>query len=73
MHGGPAYDTAKGQPRMLNGPDFFGQKTEISIAPSSEPQNSGTESVTVNSSTTENFQALGKINRNKYPSLFGRF
>ena len=45
MRPGPPYDTAKGHPRPLSPRDFKSKKLEIPIAPSSEPQNTVTESV----------------------------
>jgi len=44
MRGGPLYDSAKGQPRPLSGPDFFGQKTWNPVGSDGEPEKSGTES-----------------------------
>jgi len=51
MRGCPPYNWAKVHPNRLTPQDFLAKKTEISIAPNGEPQKSGTESVTVNSST----------------------
>ena len=45
MRVGPPYKWAKVQPDRLNGEIFSTEKPEISIAPSSEPQKTGTESV----------------------------
>ena len=62
MCGGPTYDTAKGQPRTLNSPDFLTKKNEISISPNGEPQNTGPESVLRLTPPHENLSTSFKVN-----------
>ena len=39
MRGGPTYDTAKGQPRTLNGPDFLAENPKSPLPPMVKRQN----------------------------------